>query len=106
MYSSLAVRLGLDYLVVNPSDPRGEDLSGLKEIDLLVIAPGYLERVRESYSGDIIEAGVRTLSQLKESAELIVQASGLGDVEPLARELDRLLKRFAKKRKSQGRSSP
>ena len=99
MYSSLAVRLGLDYLVVNPYQPEEEDLSRLKEIDLLVIAPGYLERVREYYSGDIIEAGVRTLSQLKESAELIVQASGSGDVEPLARELDRLLKRFRKKAK-------
>jgi len=99
MYRSLAVRLGLNYIVVNPYNPKEEDLSRLKEIDLLIIAPGYLERVREHYSGDVIEAGVRTLSQLKESAELIVRAAGAGDVEPLAAEVDRLLKRFRKKAK-------
>jgi len=99
MYRSLAVRLGLDHIVVDPYHPQEEDLSRLKEIDLLVIAPGYLQRVREHYSGEAIEASVRTLSQLKESAELIVQAAGAGDVEPLARELDRLLKKFRKKAK-------
>ena len=100
MYESLAMRLGLDFIVVNPYDPEEEDISRLKEIDLLVIVPGYIERVRKFYSGDIIEAGARTLSQLKESAELIVQAAGAGDVEPLAAEVNRLLKRFRKKAKT------
>ena len=97
MYRTLALRLGLDYLVVNPYNPGEEDLSRLEEIDLLIIAPGYLERVREYYCGDLIEAGVRTLSQLKESAEQIVRAAESGDVEPLAAEVDRLLKRFRKR---------
>ena len=97
MYRTLALRLGLDYLVVNPYNPGEEDLSRLEEIDLLIIAPGYLERVREHYCGDLIEAGVRTLSQLKESAEQIVRAAESGDVEPLAAEVDRLLKRFRKR---------
>ncbi len=106
MYRSLAVRLGLDHIVINPYDPEEEDLSRLREIDLLVIAPGYREKVRENYSGDVIEAKVRTLSQLKESAELIVQAAESGDVEPLAAEVDRLLKRFRKRGKRAGAIKP
>ncbi len=72
----------------------------LKEIDLLVLAPGYAARVKENYSGEMLEAGVRTLSQLKESAEMIVQAAGCGDVEPLAAEVDSLLKKFRKRAKT------
>jgi len=37
MYRTLALRLGLDYLVVNPYNPGEEDLSRLEEIDLLII---------------------------------------------------------------------
>jgi segregation and condensation protein B len=43
---------------------------------------------------------VRTLSLLKESAERICQESGCGDVEPLAAEVDSLLKRFRQRAKS------
>jgi segregation and condensation protein B len=94
MYESLALRLALDYIVVNPYKPEAEDLERLKEIELLVLAPGYAERVKQHYSGQMLEAGVRTLSQLKESAERICQESGCGDVEPLAAEVDSLLERF------------
>jgi segregation and condensation protein B len=86
--------------VVNPYKPEAEDLGRLKEIDLLVLAPGYAARVRENYSGEMLEASVRTLSQLKESAETIVPSAGCGDVEPLAAEVDSLLKRFRKKAKT------
>jgi len=86
MYESLARRLALDYIVVNPYRPSEEDIARLKEIDLLILAPGYAERVKENYSGRMMEAGVRTLSQLKESAEVICRtarrgrrASGCGD---------------------------
>ena len=41
MYESLALRLGLDFIVVNPYKPEAEDQGRLKEIDLLVLAPGY-----------------------------------------------------------------
>ncbi|HNX38998.1 MAG TPA: SMC-Scp complex subunit ScpB [Methanothrix sp.] len=94
MYESLAMRLGLDYIVVNPYRPAEEDLARLQEIDLLILAPGYAERVKGSYSGRMLEAGVRTLSQLKVSAEVICRVAGSGDVEPLAAEIDSLLKRF------------
>ncbi len=94
MYQSLALRLGLDFIVVNPYRPEPADLERLKEIELLVLAPGYSDRVREHYSGELLEAGVRTLSQLKESAERICQAAGSGDVEPLAEEVDLLLQRY------------
>lgn len=100
MYESLALRLALDYIVVNPYKPEAEDLQRLKEIELLVLAPGYAERVRQHYSGQMLEAGVRTLSQLKESAERICQESGSGDVEPLAAEVDLLLKRFRQRAKT------
>jgi segregation and condensation protein B len=94
MYESLALRLALDYIVVNPYRPAEEDLDRLKEIDLLILAPGYAERVKDNYSGRMLEAGVRTLSQLKESAEVICRVAGAGDVEPLAAEIDSLLRRF------------
>lgn len=100
MYESLALRLALDYIVVNPYKPEADDLERLKEIDLLVLAPGYAERVRQNYSGQMLEAGVRTLTMLKESAERICQESGNGDVEPLAAEIDSLLKRFRQRAKT------
>ena len=100
MFESLALRLALDYIVVNPYKPEAEDLERLKEIDLLVLAPGYAERAKEHYSGQMLEAGVATLSQLKESAERICQESGCGDVEPLAAEVDSLLKRFRQRAKT------
>jgi segregation and condensation protein B len=100
MYESLALRLALDYIVVNPYRPEAEDLERLKEIELLVLAPGYRERVKQHYSGQMLEAGVASLSQLKESAERICQESGCGDVEPLAAEVDSLLKRFRQRAKT------
>ena len=100
MYESLALRLALDYIVVNPYKPETEDLERLKEIELLVLAPGYTERVKQHYSGQMLEAGVATLSQLKENAERICQESGCGDVEPLAAEVDSLLKRFRQRAKT------
>ena len=99
MYESLALRLGLDFIVVNPYRPESVDLERLQEIELLVLAPGYVERVREYYSGDLLEAGVRTLSQLKESAERISLAAGAGDVEPLAAEVNSLLRKFRERAK-------
>jgi segregation and condensation protein B len=100
MYESLALRLALDYIVVNPYKPKADDLERLKEIELLVLAPGYAKRVRQHYSGQMLEAGVRTLSMLKESAERICHESGSGDVEPLAAEVDSLLKRFRQRAKT------
>jgi segregation and condensation protein B len=59
-----------------------------------VLAPGNRERVERIYSGPMLEAGVRSLSQLKVSAERICLEAGAGDVEPLAAEIDSLLSRF------------
>jgi len=100
MFESLALRLALDYIVVNPYKPEAEDLERLKEIELLVLSPGYEKKVKEHYSGQMLEASVRTLSQLKESAERICQEAGAGDVEPLAAEIDSLLKRFRQRAKT------
>jgi segregation and condensation protein B len=93
MYESLALRLGLDFVVVNPYRPKDEDLERLHELDVLIAAPGYAERIRPHFSGQLIEAGVKTLSELKESAEQICCSCG-GDVEPLAEEIDALLKHY------------
>jgi len=94
MYESLAVRLGLDYVVVNPYKPEAEDLKLLKRSSYSSRAPGYTVQIREHYSGELIEAGVRTFSQLKESAEKICLASGQGKIEELAAEIDGLLQGY------------
>jgi segregation and condensation protein B len=94
MYESLATRLGLDYVVVNPYKPEVEDLELLKGLRILVAAPGYAAQIREHYSGELIEAGVRTFSQLKESSEKICRACGQGKIEELAAEIDRLLQDY------------
>lgn len=97
MYESLAERMGLDFVVVNPYKPYKNDLEALKEIDILVIAPGYEERARENYSGEIIEAGVRTFSKLKESIEQIKENVGVFDrekTEALEEEIDELLAHY------------
>jgi segregation and condensation protein B len=94
MYESLAARLGLNYVVVNPYRPEAKDMELLKDLRILVAAPGYADRIRENYSGELIEAGVRTFSQLKESAEKICRACGKGKLEKFAAEIDRLLKGY------------
>lgn len=76
MYQSLAERMALEYDVVNPYSPGRNDMVAMKGLDLLVIAPGYAERAREHFSGELIEAGVRTFTQLRESIGLISQAAG------------------------------
>ena len=94
MYESLAVRLGLDYVVVNPYRPEAEDRELMKDLRILVAAPGYAVCIREHYSGELIEAGVRTFSQLKESAEKICRTCGQGKIEELAAEIDELLQGY------------
>ncbi|AET63890.1 Chromosome segregation and condensation protein ScpB [Methanothrix harundinacea 6Ac] len=94
MYRSLAERMGLEYDVVNPYSPGRNDLVAMKGLDLLVIAPGYAERAREHYSAELLEAGVRTFTQLKESAALIAERSGAADparTASLLEEIDVLL---------------
>jgi segregation and condensation protein B len=97
MYESLAVRLGLDHIVINPYQPEPEDLEKLKDVHILVIAPGYAEKVKEHYSGKLIEADVSTFSHLKECAENICQACGQGNMEQLAEEIDTLLGGYRKR---------
>jgi segregation and condensation protein B len=94
MYESLARRLGLRYLVINPYTPEQEDLEKLKQTRMLVAAPGYAREIRRHYSGDLIEASVRTLSQLKESAKRICLAAGEGNIGPLAAEIDEQLRLY------------
>jgi segregation and condensation protein B len=94
MYESLARRMGLKFVVINPYTPGDEDLLELNRLDLLIIAPGYTENVREYYSRKLIEASVRTFTQLKESVERICQVVddlNRDDVEALLTEIDALL---------------
>ncbi len=95
MYESLARRLGIDYVVLNPYDPGESDIARLGEIELLLASPGYMDRIREHYAGDIVEVGASTLSRLKESVERLEER--LGDaqgIEPLIKEIDALLRRY------------
>lgn len=100
MYESLGLRLGLDFLVVNAYKPEEDDLEKLNDIELLVIAPGYSDKVREHYSGKVIEASSGTLSQLKESAEKICAECGSGNIEEVAAEIDALLQGYRERAKS------
>jgi segregation and condensation protein B len=94
MYESLAMRLSLDCVVVNPYEPDADDLEKLKDLQILVVAPGYAEKVRAHYSGELIEAGVRTFSQLKDSAEKICRTCGQGKIEKLSDDIDGLLQHY------------
>jgi segregation and condensation protein B len=97
MYRSLAERMGLDFIVVNPYNPYKNDIQLMKRLDLLVIAPGYQERAREHFSGELIEASIRTFSQLKESIDLIAEKAGRVDPEKaqdLQEEIDSLLAEY------------
>lgn len=96
MYESLAKRLGMDYVVVNPYHPDSLDLERLKYLKILVIAPGYAEVAKEHYSGEVIEAGVGTFSRLLESAQKICKVSGQGNFEDLREEIEFLLQKYRK----------
>jgi segregation and condensation protein B len=91
MYESLAIRLGLDYVIVNPYKPEAKDIELMNDLQILIVAPGYSDKIKTHFSGELIEAGVRTLSQLKESAEKICMICGHGKIEKLASEIDELL---------------
>lgn len=102
MYRSLAERMGLEFAVANPYKPYKNDIQLMKRLDLLVIAPGYEERAKEHYSGELIEAGVRTFTQLKESINLIAEKSGRSDPEKtqaLQEEIDTILANYRERAK-------
>ena len=102
MYRSLAERMGLDFAVVNPYKPFKNDIQLMKRLDLLVIAPGYEERAKEHFSGELIEAGVRTFTQLKDSIDLIAEKAGRADPEKtraLHEEIESLLADYREKAK-------
>jgi segregation and condensation protein B len=94
MYRSLAERMDLEFAVANPYKPYKNDIQLMKRLDLLVIAPGYEERAKEHFSGELIEASVRTFTQLKDSINLIAEKAGRSDPEKtgaLHAEIDSLL---------------
>ena len=94
MYRSLAERMGLAFAVVNPYNPYKNDIQAMKSLDLLIIAPGYQDRAKEHYSGELLEAPIRTFTQLKETINQISEKSGRSDhekIESLQAEIDALL---------------
>lgn len=107
IYESLARRLGIDYVVVNPYRPDDGDIARLREIRLLLASPGYLERIREHYSGEIIEIGTSTFSRLKEGVErlalLLKDAPG---AEALIGEIDAALREYRGRAKDLGPVNP
>ncbi len=97
MYRSLAERMGLEFAVVNPYNPYKNDIQLMKRLDLLVIAPGYEDRAKEHFSGELIGASVRTFTQLKESINLIAEKAGRFDhekTEALLAEIDALIEDY------------
>lgn len=109
MYKSLAERMGLEFAVVNPYKPYKNDIQLMKRLDLLVIAPGYEERAKEHYSGELIEAGIRTFSQAKDSINLIAEKSGRFDpekTESLLEEIASLLEEYRERAKGARPTKP
>lgn len=107
IYESLARRLGIDYLVVNPYRPEDSDIARLREIRLLVASPGYAERIRAHYSGEIIEIGTSTFSKLKEGVErLALQLNDVPGAEALIGEIDASLKEYRERARGLGPVDP
>ncbi|MDH7597922.1 MAG: SMC-Scp complex subunit ScpB [Methanothrix sp.] len=95
IYESLARRLGIDYVVVNPYRPDDSDAARLREIRLLVASPGYAERIREHYSGELVEIGTSTFSKLKEGVErLVLLLKDVPGAEALIGEIDSALREY------------
>lgn len=107
IYESLARRLGIDYVVVNPYRPEDSDIARLREIRLLVASPGYAERIRKHYSGEIIEIGTSTFSKLKEGVErLALLLNDVPGAEALIGEIDAALKEYRERARGLGPVDP
>lgn len=107
IYESLARRLGIDYVVVNPYRPEDSDAARLGEIRLLVASPGYAERINEHYSGEIIEIGTSTFSKLKEGVErLMLKLKDVPGGEALIEEIDATLKEYRDRARGLGPVNP
>ncbi|MDI9616693.1 MAG: SMC-Scp complex subunit ScpB [Methanothrix sp.] len=107
IYESLARRLGIDYVVVNPYRPDESDTARLREIRLLVASPGYAERIREHYSGELVEIGTSTFSKLKEGVErLMLKLKDVSAGEALIGEIDAALREYRDRSRGLGPVKP
>ncbi|MEM0498659.1 MAG: SMC-Scp complex subunit ScpB [Methanothrix sp.] len=107
IYESLARRLGIDYVVVNPYRPDESDTARLREIRLLVASPGYAERIREHYSGELVEIGTSTFSKLKEGVErLMLKLKDVSAGEALIGEIDAALREYRDRARGLGPVKP
>jgi len=109
MYRSLAERMGLEFAVVNPYNPYKNDIQAMKRLDILVIAPGYQERAKEHFSGELIEASIRTFTQLGESINLIAEKAVRFDREKtqaLLAEIDTILVEYRERARGAGPIRP
>ncbi|ABK14383.1 MULTISPECIES: SMC-Scp complex subunit ScpB [Methanothrix] len=107
IYESLARRLGIDYVIVNPYRPEDGDIAKLREVHLLIASPGYAEKIRKHYSGEIIEIGTSTFSKLKEGVEkLMLMRRDVPGAEALIREVDAALKDYRERAKGLGPVKP
>jgi segregation and condensation protein B len=99
MFKSLAERLALEHVVVNPYKPDKEDRRKLKEVDLLILSPGYKDAVKNHYFGEMLEVGTRTLTQLHRGLEDLERDLGTPVAESLKTEIDMLLNSYRAKAK-------
>ncbi|MBZ3935031.1 SMC-Scp complex subunit ScpB [Methanimicrococcus blatticola] len=80
MYESLMRMCGItNYKVVNPYQPSENDLQILEETDVLVMAKGYADKLRENnppYGGTVLEMSSTTFSDLIEDIHLIEKELG------------------------------
>jgi segregation and condensation protein B len=80
MYESLMRMCGMtDYKVVNPYEPTENDLQILEETDILIMAKGYADKLKNMpspYGGQILEMSSTTFGDLMEDVQLITKELG------------------------------
>lgn len=80
MYESLMRMCGItNYKVVNPYQPNENDLKILEETDILILAKGYADSLKENgppYAGKILEMSSTTFTDLREDIHRIEEELG------------------------------
>ena len=94
MYESLMGRCGIPYVVVNAYNPSANDLALFGDIRLLVISKGYTDKVKQHFSGEIIEIASATFDDLIGSLSAISRYGKKRDVSKVLSELEELKERY------------
>lgn len=74
MYESMMKLSGIEeYEVVNPYNPVDEELGRILDLGVLVIPPGYRERIEKYFDGRIVEVSAATFGELINSINMLAE---------------------------------